>query len=107
MKNGIRKIRDIRGQILKKEQHVADVLPFVLPTKSLCHNVVADVADFSEVCINLACRAPLRGKFMVLTPFLPFHLQMAKFIQFFARQRKTKTSNMLLVCSSFCYRLSR
>jgi 16S rRNA G966 N2-methylase RsmD len=32
--------------------------------------------------------------------------QMAIFIQLL-RLRKTKSSNMLLVCSSFCYRLSR
>jgi hypothetical protein len=85
-------------------------LPILLPLKSLTINVVADVADFSDLHINLvflgllnrnpphesarfkgtmreknsrwsnlnletgnlACRAILRGNFMVLPPFLPF-----------------------------------
>jgi hypothetical protein len=45
------------AKFLKKEQHVAALLPFVLPAKSFCHNVVADVADFPDLCINLAFRA--------------------------------------------------
>jgi hypothetical protein len=38
----------------KKQQHVAGLLPFLLPAKSLCHNVVADVADFPDLCVHLA-----------------------------------------------------
>jgi len=37
---------------------------------------------------------------------LPFLLQMAIFIQLL-RRRKTKSSNMLLVCYFSCYRLTR
>jgi putative PIN family toxin of toxin-antitoxin system len=46
----------------EKQLHVAALLPFVLPAKSLTINSVADVADFPDLHINLACRAPLRGK---------------------------------------------
>ncbi len=37
----------------EKQLHVADLLPFVLPVKSLTINDVADVADFPDLCINL------------------------------------------------------
>jgi hypothetical protein len=37
----------------EKELHVADLLPFVLPVKSLTINSVADVADFLDLSINL------------------------------------------------------
>src|SRR5271157_4491795 len=46
----------------KKGQHVAALLPFVLPVKSLTINDVADVADFPDLHINLAI---LRGKSVV------------------------------------------
>ena len=37
----------------KKGQHVATLLPIVLPAKSLTVNDVADVADFPDLYINL------------------------------------------------------
>jgi hypothetical protein len=40
----------------------------VLRVKSLTINIVADVAGFPDLHINLACRALLRGNFMVLPP---------------------------------------
>jgi hypothetical protein len=38
----------------ENQQHVADVLPFVLPAKSLTINTVTDVADFPDLHINIA-----------------------------------------------------
>jgi hypothetical protein len=35
----------------EKQQHVADLLPFLLPAKSLTINNVTDVADFPDLCI--------------------------------------------------------
>jgi hypothetical protein len=51
---GIPEIHAIRGQILKKEQHVAVVLPILLPANPLTIKDVADVADFPDLHINLA-----------------------------------------------------
>jgi hypothetical protein len=38
----------------EKQLHVAALLPFVLPAKSLTIKDVADVADFPDLCINPA-----------------------------------------------------
>jgi hypothetical protein len=54
--------------------------------KSLTINDVTDVTGFLDLHINLACRAPLRGNFMVFAPFLPFPYQMAQFIQLLRRR---------------------
>jgi hypothetical protein len=42
------------GRKGQEELHVVALLPFVLPVKSLTINVVADVADFPELCIESA-----------------------------------------------------
>ena len=35
-----------------REQHVASLLPQMLPTKSLTINIVTDVAPFPDLCID-------------------------------------------------------
>jgi len=97
----------------------------MLRAKSLTLNVVADVTGFPDLHINLVFLGLLIVILILISkleilrvvrllaailwfcpPFLPFPYRMAKFIQLLRRQ-KTKTSNMLLVCSWLCYRLSR
>jgi hypothetical protein len=90
----------------QKEQHVADLLLFVLPAKSLTINICCRVADFLDLCINLSSDSS-RQFYVFALMFLPFPFQMVQFIQLLTRQRTTKSSNMLLVCSLSCYRLSR
>jgi hypothetical protein len=45
----------------EKQQHVAALLPFVLPAKSLTINTCCRVADFLDQCVNLAPLAPYCG----------------------------------------------
>ena len=53
----------------KKGQHVAALLPFVLPVKLLTINDVADVADFPDLCIVSCFFASI---LCFCLPFLPF-----------------------------------
>jgi hypothetical protein len=69
-------------------------LLILLPANLLTINDVADVADFPDLPIILACC--LFAAILCFCPsmFLPFPDQMAIFIQLL-RRRKTKSSNML------------
>ena len=49
----------------EKGLHVTDLLPILLPVKSLTINNVADVTDFSDLCINLSYMAIFDHKTVV------------------------------------------
>jgi hypothetical protein len=65
-------VERLADDLQKEFPGTAGFSPQMLRAKSLTINVVADVAGFPDLHINLACRAPSRGDLCFCPTFLPF-----------------------------------